>query len=154
MGWNARYCPAVIRRLLLVALVAAHSPLPPPAPPSCKPTAPIDLDVRLVGDPAAPFGITAKASSRSGLPVDLEIVLPDGVTAVAGQRKAQGRACETRLDAVAGDRSRREILVRASVRQDGAILTRVVPVVLFDAPAPKAAAAKNARGEAILEFHP
>lgn len=154
MGGNARYCPAVIRRLLLVALVAAHSPLPPPAPPSCKPTAPIDLDVRLVGDPAAPFGITAKASSRSGLPVELEIVLPDGVRAVAGQSKARGRACEARLDAVARDRSRREILVRATVRQDGAILTRVAPIVLFDAPAAKSAAKRNSRGEAIQEFGP
>jgi len=154
MGWNARYCPAVIRRLLLAAIVVAHSPLSPPPVPSCKPTAPIDLDVRLVGDPASPFGITAKASSRSGLPVELEIVLPDGVHAVAGQRKAQGRSCEARLDAVARDRSRREILVRATVRQDGAILTRVAPLVLFDAPAPKPAAKRNSRGEAIQEFGP
>jgi len=118
--------------------------------------APIDLDARIVGDPASPFGITAKASSRLGVPVELEIVLPDGVTPVAGRRRGLGKSCELRLDAVARDRSRREILVRASITQGSATATRILPLVLFDGPPTKAEAPlkKNSRGEAILEFSP
>lgn len=143
----------MIRRILLFALILAHSPLPAPAPRSCKPTAPIDLDARLVGDPTGPFTISAKATSALG-PVDLDVVLPDGVTAEPGQRQKFGPRSELKLNAVARDRTRREIVVRASVTQGGATLTKVVPLVLFDAPAPKAATKKNSRGETIVEYGP
>jgi len=103
-----------------------------------------------------PFGITVKASSRLGLPIDLEVVLPDGVTAHAGRSKAFGKTCDVRLDASARDRSRREILVRATISENGAKLTRVVPLILFDGPlpAPKTAARTNSTGEAIVEYSP
>jgi hypothetical protein len=138
-----------------LALVLAHTPVAPPRT-SCKPTAPIDLDATLTGDSSAGFRIAARASSRLGLPVDLEIVLPDGVTLTDGQRRATGKLCETRVDATALDQSRREILVRASVTQGGATMTRVVPLVLFDRPAPppKMPLRKNSRGETILEYSP
>ena len=84
---------------LLVPLCAGGSYLALPSASSCKPAAPIDLEARIVGDPAAPFGITARASSRTGAPVDLEIILPEGVTHSAGERKVRGRRCETRIDA-------------------------------------------------------
>lgn len=140
----------MIRWLPLLLLLASHSPAPVPR--SCKPTAPIDLDARLIGDPTGAFGIAAKASSALG-PVDLEVVLPDGVTST-GRRRAFGPASELRLDAVARDRSRREIIVRASVRQGGAVLTKVVPLVLFEAPIARPAVTKNSRGEAIREYAP
>jgi len=155
-GRDARYDTSVIRRILVLALILAHTPLVPPARTSCKPTAPIELEARIIGDPSSPFGIAAKASTRLGVPVDLEIILPDGVTAHAGQAKVSGKACETRLDATARDRSRREILVRASFTQGGATMTRVLPLVLFDEPVrtPKIPLKTNSRGEAILEFSP
>lgn len=140
----------MIRWLPLLLLLASHSPAP--ASRSCKPTAPIDLHASLTGDPAGAFGISATASSALG-PVDLEVVLPDGV-ASTGRRRAFGPASELRLDAVARDRSRREIFVRASVRQGNATLTKVVPLVLFDAPAARPAVTKNSRGEAIREYSP
>lgn len=146
----------MIRRALLLALVLAHTPVEAPLRTSCKPTAPIDIDARIVGDPSVPFGITAKASSRLGLPIDLEIVLPDGVTAHAGRGRAFGKTCDVRLDASARDRSRREILVRATITENGAKLTRVVPLVLFDGPLPaaKTPVKVNSLGEAILEYSP
>jgi hypothetical protein len=144
--------------LLLVLLTAGGTLLldsRPPSPSSCKPTAPIDLTAELVGDPAAPFGVVARATSRTGAEVELEIVLPEGVTPLAGERKLKGRRCEARLDLKAADRSRREILVRATFTEGGATMTRVVPLVLFDAPAPpRGAMRKNARGETILELAP
>jgi len=124
-------------------------------PPSCKPSAPIDLDAQIVGDPASPFGIIARASSRTGAEVDLEIVLPDGVRHLAGARKLKGRRCEARVDLRVDDRARREILVCASFTQGGATMTRVLPLVLFDGPKrPPGAVRKNSRGEAILELSP
>ncbi|HVE38528.1 MAG TPA: hypothetical protein VNM14_01485 [Planctomycetota bacterium] len=156
-----------MRRLglaLLLALLTAGSafylhgspsPAAPEHPRSCKPTAPIDLTAEIVGDPAAPFGIQARASSRSGREVELEIVLPDGVTHVAGERKIRGKRCEARVDLRAADRQRREIFVRASITEGGAILTRVIPLVLFEAAKPPPGTKRrNSRGEAILELTP
>jgi hypothetical protein len=148
-----------MRRLalaLLPALLAAGgSLLIVPAPPPCKPTAPIDLEARILGDPSAPFGVSARASSRSGAEVELEIVLPDEVTHLAGLKKLRGRRCEARIDAHVKDRRRCEILVRATVTEGGATMTRVIPLVLFDAPVPSRGTLKrNSRGEAILEFSP
>ena len=145
-----------MRRLLVCALLLAHTPLETPRPTSCKPTAPIDLEAHLVGDPSSPFSVVAKASSRMNLPVELEVVLPEGVTHHAGERKVSGKSCETRLDASVRDRSRREILVRATVTLGSARLTKVIPLVLFDQPRPPAAGAlrRNARGEALLEYSP
>ncbi len=151
--------PAALRRTLVVGLLllpAAGAALRSSTPPtSCKPTAPIDLEAKLVGDPAGPFGITAHARSRTGSPVDLEIVLPDGVDRVAGDRRTRALVADLRLDARAKDRSRREIFVRATVTDGAAVQTRVVPLVLFDGPVPaQGRAAKDSRGEAILDFSP
>jgi hypothetical protein len=139
--------------ILLLALPAAGGTFVAKTP-SCKPVAPIDLDARLVGDPASPT-ISVKASSRTGGDVEIEIVLPEGVTHVAGERKQKGRRCEARVDARVPDRLRREILVRATTVHGGATLTKVVPLVLFDRPAARSGnPKKNSRGEAILVFSP
>ncbi len=146
----------MIRRLLILALALAHVPTPAPSRTSCKPTAPIDLEAALEGDPVGTFGVTARASSRLDAPVDLEIILPHGVTLQGGRPRASGRACDAHVDASARDRSRREIFVRATVVQGSARLTKVVPLVLFDAPpaAPAPRRKTNSRGEAIAEFSP
>jgi len=150
----------VIRLLLILALALAHVPAPAPAPEpprsSCKPTAPIDLEATLEGDPAGTFGVTARASSRLGAPVDLEIVLPDGVTLQGGRPRVSGRTCDAHVDATARDRSRREIFVRATGVQGSARFTKVIPLVLFEAPsaAPAPRRKTNSRGEAIAEFSP
>jgi hypothetical protein len=141
--------------LLLALLTAGGSSLIIPASPTCKPTAPIDLEARIVGDPSAPFGISARASSRTGSEVELEIILPDEVTHLAGVKKLSGRRCEARIDAQMNIRKRCEILVRATITEAGATMTRVIPLVLFDAPLPaRGTPKKNSRGEAILEFAP
>lgn len=142
--------------LLLALLTAGGSLLVAPVrPSSCKPTAPIDLDARIVGDPGGPFAVAAKAVSRLGGDVELEIVLPEGMTHLAGERKHKGRRCEAKVDARVPDRRRREILVRATTVQGGATLTKVVPLVIFDRPGPAPGTPKlNARGEGILEFSP
>src|SRR2546423_1436183 len=146
-----------MRRLglgLLLALLIAGSTLLIDAQPSacssaalgksCKPSAPIDLTAEIVGDPAAPFGVVARATSRTGADVELEIVLPDGVTHLAGERKLKGRRCEARVDVRTKDLAPRAILVRATFTEGGATMTRVVPLVLFDAPAPaRGAPGKN-----------
>jgi hypothetical protein len=144
-----------MRRLVFLALLVAHrSPEPDPVP-SCKPTAPIDLEARLEGDPTTSFSVSARASSRLGLPVELEVVLPEGVAHHAGARKVSGVSCETRLDASVPDRTRREIFVRATVSEGTAKLTKVIPLVLFDKVRPAAATLrKNSRGEALLEYSP
>jgi hypothetical protein len=143
--------------LLLLGLLSAGGSLliVPSKPPSCKPTAPIDLEAKIVGDPSAPFGLVARASSRTGVEVDLEIILPEGITPLAGTRKLKGKRCEARLDLHAKDRTRREILVSASFTEGGARLTRVVSLVLFDQPLPsKGTPATDSRGNALLEFSP
>ncbi|MBI3855304.1 MAG: hypothetical protein HY293_06400 [Planctomycetes bacterium] len=145
-----------MRRLglaLLLGLSTASIPLP--ARPSCKPTAPIDLEARLVGDPSSPFGISATATSRTGSEVELEILLPVGITHLSGDRKLKGRRCEARIDASVKDRTRREIFVRATTVEGGAVMTRVVSLLLFDGPLPaRGTPGKNSRGEGILEFSP
>ena len=124
-------------------------------PDSCKPTAPITLEARIVGDPASPFAVTAKAFSRAGGDVEVEIVLPDGVVHLGGEKKRQGRNCDARVELRANDRSRRVILVRATTVANGATMTKVLPLVLFDAPVPTLGKpGVNSRGEAILEFSP
>jgi hypothetical protein len=124
-------------------------------PESCKPTAPIDLDARIVGDPASPFAVTAQAVSRAGGEVEIEIVLPDGVVHLGGEKKRKARKCDTRVELRVNDRSRRVIFVRATVVAEGATLTKVVPLTLFDAPLPpRGTPGVNSRGEAILEFSP
>jgi hypothetical protein len=150
-----------MRRLALPFLMAAAlaawslASRPAPAPSSCKPSSPIDLEAKLVGDPYAPFGIVASASSRTGHEVELEVVLPDGVVHLGGDRRATGKRCGLRVDVQATGRERREIFVRATIRDGNARLTRVIPLVVNDAPAePKGSLKTNARGEAILEFRP
>src|SRR6187549_3781156 len=122
-----------MRRLapLLLVVVAAGASLPiVPARTSCKPTPPIDLDARIVGDPAGAFEIVARASSPLGAEIDLEIVLPDGVSSSSDKKRLKGKSCNLRVPAQAKDRSRREILVRATFTQANATMTRVVPLVL------------------------
>jgi hypothetical protein len=141
--------------LLLVLLTAGRGLSSPPRPASCKPSAPIDLDATLVGDPSAPSGVVAHASSRTEREVELEIVLPEGVTHVAGDRKLKGRRCDARVDLRAQGRTRGQVLVRASISEGGAILTRVVALPLSEKPEPpRGTIKKNARGEAILELTP
>jgi hypothetical protein len=138
---------------LLAALTACGTNVAPTL--SCKPVAPIDLDARLVGDPAAGFAVTATAASRTGAEVELEVVLPDGVAHVAGPRKLKGRKVETRVDARVKSGGRQEILVRATFTQGGATMTRVVPLLVQDAaPARPGTPKKSARGDPILEFSP
>lgn len=124
---------------------------------SCKPVAPIDIEASIVGDPAAGFGVSAKAASRTGLDVDLEVILPEGVTHVAGERKSRGRQCDVRVDLRAADRTRKEISVVATITDGkGARLVRVVPLVLFDGPAPpsKGRPGRDRRGNPIQVFSP
>jgi len=122
---------------------------------SCKPTAPIDLDAQIIGDPGAPFAVAAKAFSRAGGEVEIEIVLPDGVAHLGGEKKRKARKCDARVDVRANDRSRRVILVRATTVVEGATLTKVVALTLFDGPVPsRGTPGRNSRGEAILEFSP
>jgi len=149
------------RALILVvplALLAGGSAfVRTPSKTSCKPTAPIDLEAALVGDPSGgPFGVSAKATSRTGHDVDLEVVLPDSVTHLAGERKMRGRRCDLRVDLRAWDRKRSEILVRATIIEGTARLTRVVPLVIFDeAPAASKGREKvNSQGERIVEYSP
>lgn len=147
-----------MRRVLLAAfliLPLAATPALLPSPSPCKPTPPINLEARIVGDPYAPFSIEAHAASRTGHEVELEIILPEGVAHVAGERRARGRRSELRVDVRAPGPARREIFVRATIREGDAKLTRVVPLVVNDAPAaPKGTLKTNSRGEAILEFGP
>jgi hypothetical protein len=144
-----------MRRLLIT--LAALSAVPwsaSPALPCRKPVAPIDLHVTVEGDPATGVRIDAAASAR-GREVELEIVLPAEVSALAGDRKGAGRRVELHLETRAPDRKRREILVRATIREGDAVLTRVEPVVLHDGPVPSPGTpGTGPRGEAILEFAP
>ena len=141
--------------LLVAVLTVGASTFVSPRPTPCKPTAPIDLEAQIVGDPSSPFGISARARSRTGAEVELEIILPDGVTHLSGAKKVKGRRCEARVDAAVKDHARREILVRASFTEGSATMTRVIPLVLFEGPAPvRGTPKKGARGDALLEFSP
>ena len=65
----------------------------------------------------------------------------------------RGRRVELRLDATAFGNRRCEILVRATVQTENGRVTRVVPLVLNDAPEPtRGVRRRNSRGEDILEF--
>lgn len=139
--------------VLLACLLAAPWSVPLPGA-ARKAVAPIDLEARLEGDPEAACRITASASGR-GRDVELEIVLPEGVAALAGERKGAGKRVALRVDARALDRRRQVVFVRASLREGEAVLTRVEPIVIHDAPAPPQNAPRTgARGEPILEFGP
>lgn len=131
-----------MRRLALLLLIALAGWSLAPRPPSPgKPTPPIDLEARLAGD-----AVEARASSRTGHEVELEVLLPGGAA-----RRARGRRCELRVDAATPG----EILVRATLRDGAATITRVVSLgAKGGPPAPKGALRANSRGEAILEFGP
>ena len=150
------------RRLLfaaaLVALLAGSGSLlvERPAKSSCKPVAPIELEASIVGDPTSPFGVAAKARSLTGEDVDLEIVLPDGVIHVGGERKARGKGIETRVDLRATDQKTKQILVRATISDGTGRMSRILPLKLFDGPppAPKGTLKRDSRGELMMEFSP
>ena len=142
--------------LPLIALVAlAGWGIAPPETSSCKPSPPIEIEARLIGDPSGHFRIEAHATSKTGREVELEVVLPDGVAHLAGERRTCGKRCELRVEAHAPGPSRREIFVRASLHDGATRLTRVVPLLVNDAPAASPGTPRtNSRGEAILEFGP
>jgi len=166
--WHGGYLLVILawimicRRVLLVALPIALlsaggsflAERPPRA--SCKPVAPIDIEASIVGDPATGFGVSARATSRVAADVDLEVILPDGVTHLAGERRKRGRRCDVKIDLHAADRTRKEIAVVATITDGQARLTKVVPLVIFDGPpeAPKGRPARDPRGTPILEFSP
>src|SRR5262245_51564870 len=108
---------AALTRVLCLAiplalLTAGGGVLARRAPPtSCKPVAPIDIEASIVGDPATGFSVSARAVSRIEADAELEVILPEGVTSVAGERKSRGRKCEVRTDLRAADRTRKEIAV-------------------------------------------
>lgn len=140
---------------ILIAALAAGCGVRPDATDSCKPRPPIDIEARIVGDPSSPFGIVARASSSTGHEVELEIVLPDGVAHVAGERRARGKHCELRVDACRSVTERREILVRATLRDGDARLTRVVPLGLpGPVPPSKGRLGADSDGRPLLEFRP
>jgi hypothetical protein len=152
----------ILRRVLFLAIPLALSAggmvfVERPPRTSCKPDAPIDVEASIVGDPAGAFSVSAKASSRTGLEVDLEVILPPGVTHVAGERKKRGRQCDLQVDLRAADRTRREIAVVATITDGlGARLVRSVPLVLFDGPVPavKGRPGRDRRGNPTQEFSP
>ena len=150
------------RRILFVlglfGLLAGGGALlvPRPARTSCKPSAPIELEASLVGDPISPFGVLAKANSLTGDEVELEIVLPDGVIHLGGERKAHGKKVETRVDLRATDQNPRQILVRASMSDGTGRLVKIIPLKLFGGapPAQKGTLKRDNRGDLILEGTP
>src|SRR5205814_5683049 len=101
---------AILAAFLLAPAAAAPSLLRDIR--SYKPEAPIDLEARIVGDPSTPFAVEARAASRTSHEVELEVVLPEGVSRLAGERSARGKRCELRVDLHAPGLARREILVR------------------------------------------
>ena len=122
----------------------------------CKPGAPIDLEASLIGDPTSPFGVSAKATSLTGDEVDLEILLPEGVIHLGGERKARGKKVETRIDLRSTDLKPKQIVVRASISDGTGRMSRVVPLNLFKEPPPepKGTLKRDNRGDLILEFSP
>lgn len=143
---------------VLFALVAGSGSflIQRPARTSCKPDASIELTASIVGDPISPFGVSAKAASLSGAEVDLEIVLPEGVIHLGGERKARGKQVETRVDLRAQDQNPRQIVVRASVSDGTGRLVKIVPLNLFGGAraAPKGTLKRDNRGGVIQEFSP
>jgi len=149
------------RRLLFVAalfacLAASGALLAPrPTRTSCKPSAPIELEASLIGDPISPFGVHAKATSLSGDEVELEIILPDGVIHLGGERKARGKNVETRVDLRAQDQNPRRIFVRASISDGTGRVSRIIPLNIFGSPPEQKGALKvDKRGDLILEGSP
>jgi hypothetical protein len=147
-----RFLPAA---LLAVSVLATGWGASIPSRSPCKPLPPVELEARLVGDAGAPFGLVAAASTRLDADVELDAVLPDGVSVLAGELKRKGKRPELKVDLRARDRGPREIFVRATVEAGGARFTRVVSLPLGPAPAaPRGTLKKNARGETIREFGP
>jgi hypothetical protein len=123
---------------------------------SCKPEAPIQLEASIIGDPISPFAVSAKATSLTGDEVELEIVLPNGVIHLGGERKARGKKVETRVDLRAQDQNPRQIFVRASISDGTGRISKIVPLRLFggNPPGPKGALKRDSRGDLILEGSP
>jgi hypothetical protein len=122
-----------MKRLALAALL-----LVPAAPAlfSAKATAPIEIDARIVDG-----SVEARARTTLDAEVDLEIVQ-------SGASQAR-RARRPELRVAASPRG--DLLVRATVRHGGAVLTRVLSLRTGDEP-PRPPVRRNARGEAILEY--
>lgn len=140
----------MLRAFPLVLLPALLVSPNPPSPPS-KPVAPIALEATLEGDPAGRFAVAATASSDLG-EVEIEVVLPPGMTAEAGPRAAKGPG---KAGLKVGARGRGTIFVCATVRRGSARLSRTVAVPVDPPPAARRGVLRrNARGERILEFAP
>ncbi len=143
-----------MKRLTLAAILCVL-PAGAAARTPCKPSPPIDLVASLSGDPGGSFEVSARASTVLAADVELEVILPGGVTASSGSASSRARRPGLRLGARSPDGKRREVFVRATVRHGGAVMTRVVGLVLNDAPVPSPGVlTRNARGEAILEHRP
>jgi hypothetical protein len=150
------------RALALILAVSAGCarPDPPPAA-SCKPTAAVDLSAQLVGNPRADArcGLLVHAAPRFDADLEIEIVLPEGVTRAAGDAKwsgpaKRGETHELRLD-FSCDGKRREIVVRATATAPGVRQTSVSSIVLNEdgsSPPTKGVRKVNSRGEPIWEF--
>ena len=120
-----------------------------------KPDPPIEIEATLSGAPAGPFRIAARASSRVDAEIELEILLPGGMSLVSGDRASKARRPEIRAEAAAAGAVPREILVRASLVHGSARMVRVVPLTLRSDPPPRPGVpGRNSRGEAIREFGP
>jgi hypothetical protein len=121
-----------MKRLALAALL-----LVPAAPAlfSAKATAPIEIDARIVDG-----SVEARARTTLDAEVDLEVVQS------GASQARRARRPELKVAAV----GRGDVLVRATVRQGGAVLTRVLSLRGDDPPRPPVR--RNARGEAILEY--
>jgi hypothetical protein len=141
----------------LVACLAGGGALlaPRPTRTSCKPSAPIELEASLIGDPISPFGVHAKANSLIGDEVELEIIVPDGVIHLGGERKARGKKVETRVDLRAQDRTPRQIVVRASISDGTGRVSKFISLKIFGSPPEQKGTLKvDNRGDLILEGSP
>jgi len=122
---------------------------------SCKPNAPIELEASLVGDPRSPFAVLAKANSLTGDEVEIEIILPDGVIHLGGERKARGKKVETRVDLRAQDQNPRQIFVQASISDGTGRVSKIVPLKIFGKPEEQKGTLKvDNRGDLILDGSP